>query len=190
MTKKAPRQTRTPHDGSRAGANAETSEHLEQVRAILFGEQFAAFEDRLRGLEHRILDAQAALRDQTSQRLDAVAAAMEKQLHAVRGAVDDGEAEHRRAVAELSAELGRSATETEKRLAEVRRDAERLVGEVRAHTSQRADALAARLNDQSSTLSALVEQKLEELRALTTDRESLAALFEEMATRLKRSPSA
>jgi DNA anti-recombination protein RmuC len=190
MTKKSPRQTtHAPQDGSRAGADAQTSKHLEQVRAILFGEQFTLFEGRLERLEQRLIEEQAAFRDATHGRLDALAAEMEKHVNALRRTLGDGEAKHAEALAQLAGELDRSVTGMEQQLAQVRADADRLAVEHRAQTAERIDALAAQLGDQSNALSALVEQKLEELRTLTADRESLAALFEEMASRLKRSPS-
>ncbi len=188
MTKKSPRQTARPSDdGSRAGAD--TSEHLEQVRAILFGDQFTAVDDRLKRLEQRLVDEQAAFRDATTQRFDALLARMDEQVSAMRQTVADGGARHEKAMADLAGELERSVTATEERLAQMRQDADQLAGELRRHTAERVEALAAQLSDQSSALSALVDEKLEELRSLKTDRESLAALFEEMAAKLKRRPS-
>ena len=190
MTKKSSRQsTRAPQDGSRAGADLQTSEHLEQVRAILFGEQFAVFEGRLERLEQRLIEEQAAFRDATDRRFDALAAEMEKHVNAVRRTLGDEEAKHTEALAQLAGELHRSVNGMEQQLAQARADADRLAVEHRAETAERIEALAAQLGDQSDALSALVERKLEDLRTLTTDRASLAGLFEEMAARLRRSPS-
>ncbi len=189
MPRKSSRQSNASQEGPRAAAHAETPEHLEQVRAILFGQQFAEFDDRLKQLEQGLLAEHAALRDATMRWFDELVAKMDEQDGAVRQALADRENAHERAVENLTRELERSVTATQERLTEIRQDADRRAGELRRETASRVEALAARLTDQSSALSALVDERLAELRALTADRESLAALFEEMAARLRRPSS-
>ena len=191
MTKSTPRQAKQRSKKTNDEIAMDAGTHLDQVREILFGKRITLFEERLQRLEKQLLQEHAELRDATDARFEAIESHIRQELETLSTRLDSEGAKRTEALKRLTQELRETARTLEKQVGKLDEGATKMASDLRQHTTEQVKALSGQLREQTKALSALLERRFEELREEKTDRESLAALFAEMATRLSdtRSPT-
>lgn len=142
--------------------------HLEQIRAILFGQQMLAIEQKLRGLEQHLQAQTAALKQELLDRI----AALENRLV---GLMQQETEERQIADHALQGSLDTAVDSLEDKLASTRK-------EMWAELKGQGKELDKKLDQVASSL----QDAIEELRLHKTDRKALAELLASMADSLQK----
>lgn len=142
--------------------------HLEQIRAILFGQQMLAIEQKLRDLEQHLQAQTAALKQELLDRI----VALENRLV---GLVQQETEERQIADHALQGSLDTAVDSLEDKLASARK-------EMWAELKGQGKELDKKLDQVASSLQGTIE----ELRLHKTDRKALAELLTSMADSLQK----
>jgi hypothetical protein len=180
-TKKKP--TQDPAELTAEGAGS-----VDQIRDILFGPQIREIERKLARLEERLAKEAADLRGDFKQRLEALENFARDEVEVVSQSIEGERKDRVAAINELTAELKRLANETEKRLAKLDEQAKRAHKDLRQAILDQNKRLGDEIQTKHESLSQTLDRDVSELRNDKADREGLAALFTELALRIKGDP--
>lgn len=157
---------------------------LDKVRDILFGVQLRDVDRRFARLEQRMVDDAAALREDLRRRLAALEQYVKSEVESLNTRLR-AEHEMRSGTAEsLARDLASLTTNIDRRTAAIDDAIDRKQREVRQQLLEQHQQLSDDLLRKSGELLAALTREADALRHAKTDRASLAALLNEMATRL------
>lgn len=159
---------------------------LDKVRTILFGAQSQEINHRVEQLERHVAQEVAALRDALADRFAALEDRLQKQHEHVTERLKQERADRTEAARALGKQLdalGETVNEHRAALDQQIAETERTLRQhIEEQGSAGADATARQFDD----LTARLEDAVAELRTAKTDRHALAALFTEVAGRLRQ----
>ncbi|MDX1547829.1 MAG: hypothetical protein R3247_12615 [Rhodothermales bacterium] len=159
---------------------------LDKVRTILFGAQSQEINHRVERLERHVAQEVAALRDALADRFATLETRLQKQQEDLAGRIKQERTDRTEATRALGNQLdalGETLNEHRAALDQQIAETERTL---RQHIDQQGSAAADATARQLDDLTARLEDAVVELRAAKTDRHALAALFTEVAGRLRQ----
>jgi hypothetical protein len=159
-------------------------ESLDQVRDILFGGQMRMVEGRLRGLEERLLQEQAALRTEVGRTLGELDAGMRKELNALAEKLSAERARRVEELKALGADLKEALKGLEKRHGQLEEAAHLADAELRDQVLRQSAALSAEISRVAQQLSGALDRSVAELGTRKLDVAALAAVLGDAAARL------
>ena len=188
MREKESKET-TGKPNSVEAAVAETAEasgaSVEKIREILFGSQIKNYEARFARLEEALARETSEIKDTMRRRLDSLEAFFKSETESLAARLKSERDEREETLNNISHELKTSAAQLSKKIL----DLDNRLAQDRSAARQELMAESRKLLDEirqrNESLSALLETRVEELRHAKTDRSALAALFVELAVRLK-----
>ena len=180
---------KTGKPNSVEAAVAETAEasgaSVEKIREILFGSQIKNYEARFARLEEALARETSEIKDTMRRRLDSLEAFFKSETESLAARLKSERDEREETLNNISHELKTSAAQLSKKIL----DLDNRLAQDRSAARQELMAESRKLLDEirqrNESLSALLETRVEELRHAKTDRSALAALFVELAVRLK-----
>jgi uncharacterized protein (DUF3084 family) len=161
---------------------------VDQIRDILFGPQIREMERSLVRLEERLGKEVADLRGDFKQRLDALETFAREEIDAVGQSLDDERKARTAALDDLRRELGNLAKDTDRRMTKLDEQARKAHKDLRKLILDQSKSLGDEMQTKHDSLSDTMKRGVSELRADKADREVLAALFTELALRIKGEP--
>jgi len=156
----------------------EGTQNVDQIRDILFGPQIRELEKSIARLEERLAKETSDLRSTFKQRLDALESFAKEEIE------DEREARGS-ALDKLGRELASLTKDTDKRLTKLDEQARAARKELRKLVLEQSKKLGDEIQSTHDSLAEAVNTQVAELRADKADREALAALFTEVALRIK-----
>lgn len=183
MAKNAAPKPKTAN-GASNNHPVEQPESLDQVRDILFGGQMRMVDTRLRGLEERIAQEQATLRNDFSRQLTELEEASRKEFAAQAERLSAERAKRADDLKALSAEFKEAFKSLERRHLEFEEATSQADAEVRDQLVKQSAAFTAELSRTAQRLTTELDRAESSLRADKVDITSLAGTLTEMATRL------
>ena len=164
--------------------DAPTPDDLGRIRELLFGREMSDVDRRFAALEARQRDAEAAVRDEVSRRLDALEAYVKDELASLNSGLATERRERERALEQATAE-GRAAREAlSGRVRELQdagdKGAQAVRERILEESARAQDAIATRADE----LLRQVERRAAALDDRKTDRAALAAIFARAAAAL------
>lgn len=161
---------------------------VDQIRDILFGPQIREMERTLVRLEERLGKEVADLRGDFKTRLEALETFAREEVDAVGQSIVDERKARAAALTDLKRELASLAKDTDKRLTKLDEQARKAHKDLRKLILDQSKSLGDEMQSKHDSLSGTVDREVAELRADKADREALAALFTELAMRIKGEP--
>jgi len=159
-------------------------ESLDQVRDILFGGQMRMVDARLRGLEERIAQEQAALRNDLLRKITELEEASQKEFAAQAERLSAERAKRADELKALSAELKEALKSLERRHIKFEEATSQADAEVRDQLMKQSAAFSAELTRTAERLTSELDRAASALRADKVDTTTLAGTLTEMAARL------
>ena len=187
LAKPHPVEPAKPH--AIEAAVAETAEasgaSVEKIREILFGSQIKNYETRFARLEDALARETAEIKDTMRRRLDSLEAFFKKETESLATRLKTERDEREEMLNNISRELKAASAQLSKKILDLDNKAaqDRSAGRQELMTESR--KLLDEIRQRNDSLSALLETRVRELRDAKTDRSALAALFVELAVRLK-----
>ena len=170
-------------------AVAETAEasgaSVEKIRDILFGSQIKNYESRFGGLEDALARETAEIKDTMRRRLDSLEAFFKSETESLAARLKTERDEREGVLNNVSRELKASSAQLSKKILDLDNKAAQDRSAARQELMAESRKLLDEIRQRNDSLSALLETRVQELRNAKTDRSALAALFVEMAVRLK-----
>ncbi len=189
--------TTTSHLEERNGVVEESSErqqttaseqsstnNLEKIREILVGGQMREVEKRFARLEDRLTKLTYDLRDDLNKSLTSLESFVKKEIESLNDRFLTESNERGGAVKTLSLELKALSDFSWQKLNQLDEQGTKSLRELRLQLLDQSRALSEEIRQKHGELSDLVERAVKDLHVNKTDRASLAALFNEVATRL------
>ena len=189
MREKDSKEKAASKPNSVEAAVAETAEasgaSVEKIREILFGSQIKNYETRFARLEEALARETAEIKDTMRRRLDSLEAFFKSETESLAARLKAERDEREETLNNISRELKTSAAQLSKKILDLdnRMAQDRSASRQELMTETR--KLLDEIRQRNESLSALLETRVQELRHAKTDRSALAALFVEMAVRLK-----
>ncbi len=170
-------------------AVAETAEasgaSVDKIREILFGSQIKNYEARFARLEDALARETSEIKDTMRRRLDSLEAFFKSETESLASRLKAERDEREETLNNISRELKTATAQLSKKIL----DLDNKLAQDRSAARQELMAESRKLLDEirqrNESLSALLETRVQELRHFKTDRSALAALFVELAVRLK-----
>ncbi len=170
-------------------AVAETAEasgaSVEKIREILFGSQIKNYEARFARLEEALARETAEIKDTMRRRLDSLEAFFKSETESLAARLKSERDEREETLNTIGRELKTTAAQLSKKILDLDNKAAQDRSAARQELMAEARKLLEEIRQRHESLSALVENRVQELRRAKTDRSALAALFVELAVRLK-----
>ena len=173
----------TSANGAADGAAAEQPESLDQVRDILFGGQMRMVDTRLRGLEERIAQEQAALRNDFDRKVAELEEASQQQFAAQAERLAAERTKRADELKALSAEMKDALKSLERRHVQFEEATGQADAEVRDHLMKQSAAFAAELARTSERLTSELARAESALRTDKVDNTALAGTLTDLAAR-------
>ena len=164
------------------------SNNLEKIRDILFGGQMREVEKRFSRLEDRLTKLSSDLRDDLNKSLTSLETFVKKEIESLNDRFLTESNERGGAVKTLSLELKALSDFSWQKLNQLDEQGTKNLRELRLQLLDQSKALSEEIREKHNELALVVEQAVQQLHANKTDRASLAALFNEVATRLNTEP--
>ncbi len=170
-------------------AVAETAEasgaSVEKIREILFGSQIKNYETRFARLEDALARETAEIKDTMRRRLDSLEAFFKSETESLAARLKTERDEREETLNNISRELKASSAQLSKKILDLDNKAAQDRSAARQELMAESRKLLDEIRQRNDSLSALLETRVQELRNAKTDRSALAALFVELAVRLK-----
>ncbi len=170
-------------------AVAETAEasgaSVEKIRDILFGSQIKNYESRFSRLEDALARETAEIKDAMRRRLDSLEAFFKSETESLAARLKTERDEREELLNNISRELKASSAQLSKKILDLDNKAAQDRSAARQELMAESRKLLDEIRQRNDSLSALLETRVQELRNSKTDRSALAALFVELAVRLK-----
>jgi len=170
-------------------AVAETAEassaSVEKIRDILFGSQIKNYESRFSRLEDALARETAEIKDTMRRRLDSLEAFFKSETESLAARLKTERDEREELLNDVSRELKTSSAQLSKKILDLDNKAAQDRSAARQELMAESRKLLDEIRQRNDSLSTLLETRVQELRNSKTDRSALAALFVELAVRLK-----
>jgi hypothetical protein len=170
-------------------AVAETAEasgaSVEKIREILFGSQIKNYETRFARLEDALARETAEIKDTMRRRLDSLEAFFKKETESLATRLKTERDEREEMLNNISRELKAASAQLSKKILDLDNKAAEDRSRGRQELMTESRKLLDEIRQRNDSLNALLETRVRELRDAKTDRSALAALFVELAVRLK-----
>lgn len=170
-------------------AVAETAEasgaSVDKIREILFGSQIKNYETRFARLEDALARETAEIKDTMRRRLDSLEAFFKSETESLAARLKTERDEREETLNSISRELKASSAQLSKKILDLDNKAAQDRSAARQELMAESRKLLDEIRQRNDSLSALLETRVQELRNAKTDRSALAALFVELAVRLK-----
>jgi len=161
-----------------------STNNLEKIREILVGGQMREVEKRFSRLEDHITKLSYDLRDDLNRSLTSLETFVKKEIESLNDRFLTESNESGGAVKTLSLELKALSDFTRQKLNQREEQGTKDLRELQLQLLDQSRALSEEINQKHGELTELVERAVKDLHTNKTDRASLAALFNEVATRL------
>ena len=170
-------------------AVAETAEasgaSVEKIREILFGSQIKNYEARFARLEEALARETAEIKDTMRRRLDSLEAFFKSETESLAARLKSERDEREETLNTIGRELKTTAAQLSKKILDLDNKAAQDRSASRQELMAESRKLLDEIRQRHESLSGLLENRVQELRHTKTDRSALAALFVELAVRLK-----
>jgi hypothetical protein len=170
-------------------AVAETAEasgaSVEKIREILFGSQIKNYEARFARLEEALARETAEIKDTMRRRLDSLEAFFKSETESLAARLKSERDEREETLNTIGRELKTTAAQLSKKILDLDNKAAQDRSAARQELMTESRKLLDEIRQRHESLSGLLENRVQELRHAKTDRSALAALFVELAVRLK-----
>jgi DNA anti-recombination protein RmuC len=170
-------------------AVAETAEasgaSVEKIREILFGSQIKNYETRFARLEEALARETSEIKDTMRRRLESLEAFFKSETESLSARLKAERDEREETLNNISRELKTSAAQLSKKILDLDNRLTQERSAARQELMNESRKLLDEIRQRNESLSALLETRVSELRHAKTDRSALAALFVELAVRLK-----
>ena len=170
-------------------AVAETAEasgaSVEKIREILFGSQIKNYEARFARLEEALARETAEIKDTMRRRLDSLEAFFKSETESLAARLKSERDEREETLNTIGRELKTTAAQLSKKILDLDNKAAQDRSASRQELMAESRKLLDEIRQRHESLSGLLENRVQELRHAKTDRSALAALFVELAVRLK-----
>jgi hypothetical protein len=170
-------------------AVAETAEasgaSVEKIREILFGSQIKNYEARFACLEEALARETAEIKDTMRRRLDSLEAFFKSETESLAARLKSERDEREETLNTIGRELKTTAAQLSKKILDLDNKAAQDRSASRQELMAESRKLLDEIRQRHESLSGLLENRVQELRHAKTDRSALAALFVELAVRLK-----
>jgi hypothetical protein len=174
----------------RAGAEAAGGASIEKVRDLLFGGQLREFDRRFARLEDRIVKDHNDLKDDLKTRFSALEQFVKKEAESLADRIKAEHADRLEAQSGASRELKENVKSFEKRTAALDEQLAKSQRELRQQILEQGQRASDDIRKRADEVLKALAREAQELRAVKTDRTTLAALLTEMAMRLTDEPGA
>ncbi len=158
--------------------------NLENVRAILFGDQIRDIEQKLSSLETRLFRAITELQEDGRRRDDAIETFVKREFTALGKRASADSAERAEGAQALNQEFQKAVGALEKRLAQLAEIQSQADRELREQLLAQTKDLLEQQRRWRSELASALSSGIDGLRSQETDRATLASLLSEMASKL------
>ena len=172
-------------DDKKSGGDDATTQSLDKVRDILFGQQVRESEKRFGRIEDRLQKELAEAREQFAKRMSAIEAFIKSEVDALSDRAKSEQSERTKADRELAAELADTAKTLEKKLSDLDGRTTDSLREIRKLILEQSKALRDEQQRNHAELTQTMNRALSELRHDKADRLGLAELFADVAMKLK-----
>ena len=173
------------HKSSNSGGDVLSGGSLDKVRDILFGTQMREYEKRFNRLEERLTKEYAESRDETRKRLDSLEAYIKQEIESLSETFKKQQAARDEALKALTEEQKNQVHVLEQKLNQVDEDLNKSARDLRQQILDQSNNLSDEIRHKFAEMLAAIERETQELRNDKANRSNLAALFAEMALRLK-----
>jgi len=163
-------------------------ESLDQVRDILFGGQMRMVENRLKGLEERLLRESQGVRSELTKRITDLEGSVRKEFDGLNERVQTERAKRAEELKALGADLKEAIKSLEKRHGKLEEAASLADAELRDQILAHSAAMSAELLQLGSRLSADLDQAVAKLDGDKLDTARLAGLIGQLAVELGDAP--
>jgi len=178
-----------PKPNSVEAAVAETAEasgaSVDKIRDILFGSQIKNYEARFARLEDALARETSEIKDTMRRRLDSLEAFFKSETESLAARLKTERDEREETLNNLSRELKTSSAQLSKKILDLDNKLAQERSAARQELMTESRKLLDEIRTRNESLSALLETRVAELRHAKADRSALAALFVELAVRLK-----
>jgi len=161
-----------------------STNNLEKIREILMGGQMREAEKRFSRLEDRLTKLSYDLRDDLNRSLTSLETFVKKEIESLNDRFLTESNERGGAVKTLSLELKALSDFSWQKLNQLDEQGTKSLRELRLQLLDQSRGLSEEIRQKHGELTELVERAVQDLHVNKTDRASLAALFNEVATRL------
>jgi len=170
-------------------AVAETAEasgaSVDKIREILFGSQIKNYEARFARLEEALARETAEIKDTMRRRLDSLEAFFKSETESLAARLKSERDEREETLNTVGRALKTTAAQLSKKILDLDNKAAQDRSAARQELMAESRKLLDEIRQRHESLSGLLENRVQELRHAKTDRSALAALFVELAVRLK-----
>jgi DNA anti-recombination protein RmuC len=177
--------TRETNAAQTSSAPPPAESSLDQIRDILFGAVVRDTDKKLARLEERLLKEQEELKEDAHRRCESLEVFVKQEMESL---AERLQAEHNardQALRALTQELKELVSGFERRTTQLDEQTAKAQRELRQQILDQSKTLRDEYRGQYRQLSDAVSRALQELRVEKTDRDALAALFAELAVRLR-----
>jgi DNA anti-recombination protein RmuC len=179
LTKPHPIENAVAQTAEASGAS------VDKIRDILFGSQIKNYESRFSRLEDALARETAEIKDTMRRRLDSLEAFFKSETESLSARLKTERDEREEVLNNVSRELKASSAQLSKKILDLDNKAAQDRSAARQELMAESRKLLDEIRQRNDSLSALLETRVQELRNAKTDRSALAALFVELAVRLK-----
>ncbi|MGC2110964.1 MAG: hypothetical protein WA655_15690 [Candidatus Korobacteraceae bacterium] len=170
-------------------AVAETAEasgaSVDKIRDILFGSQIKNYETRFARLEDALARETTEIKDTMRRRLDSLEAFFKSETASLASRLKAESDEREETLNNLSRELKTTGAQLSKKILDLDNKLAQERSAARQELMTETRKLLDEIRQRNESLNALLETRVQELRHAKADRSALAALFVELAVRLK-----
>jgi hypothetical protein len=158
---------------------------VDKIRDILFGSQIKNYEVRFGRVEEALARETAEIKDTMRRRLDSLEAFFKKETDSLAARLKAERDEREEILNTIGRELKATAAQLSKKILDLDNKAAQDRSAARQELMTESRKLLDEIRQRHESLSGLLENRVQELRHGKTDRSALAALFVELAVRLK-----
>ena len=167
------------------GGDEATTQSLEKVRDILFGQQVRDSEKRFGRLEERLQKELAEAREQFAKRMSAIEAFIKSEVDSLSDRAKAEQTERTKADRELTAELADTTKTLEKKLSDLDGRTTETLRDIRKLILEQSKALRDEQQRNHAELTQALSRAAAELRHDKADRLGMAEMFADIAIKLK-----
>ena len=172
------------HKSEIKDSNIGDSNNLARVRDILFGKQLQDVDQRFARMEEKLERECARLRDESHKRLDALEVYIKQEIDSISQRLKTEQTDREAAVNELNEDYKNITSSLENKLTQFDRETAGNYRDIREQILQQSKTLQNDIREKYEEILTLLQKENQDLRNQKTDRNTLAALFAELAIQL------
>lgn len=162
-----------------------SSGSLDKIRDILFGTQVREYDKRFSRLEERLLRECTELREDTKKRMDSLEVYIRQEVESLTEVVKKQQVNRDEVLKELTQEHKHQVEILEKKLLDLDEQATKATKDLRQQILEQSKNVNEDIGKKYAEILATVERETQEIRNDKANRITLAALFAELAMRLR-----